>query len=129
MSYTELSMEEEHSGLMALMKCQFGDLLFYAPIPWTLFAAAFWQLSLISGAYRLNNARARVASSYALGPCGLPYRVRFAPVPLETGHHEGGRRRLTFLPQHHVKRDALAAYVIPAASNHAAGSTDTTLKV
>jgi hypothetical protein len=30
-----------------------------APVPRTLFAAAFWQLSLISGAYSLNNAAAR----------------------------------------------------------------------
>jgi hypothetical protein len=58
-SYIELSTAEKHSGLMVLMKCQFGGLLFYAPVPKMLFAAAFWQLSLISGAYSLNNAAAR----------------------------------------------------------------------
>ena len=33
MSYTELSMEEERSGLMALMKCRFGALFFDVQIP------------------------------------------------------------------------------------------------
>jgi hypothetical protein len=46
MSYTELSMDEEQLGLMVLLKCQFGDLFFYAPVPRTMFETGFWRLSL-----------------------------------------------------------------------------------
>jgi hypothetical protein len=58
MSYTELSTDEEQLGLMVLLKCQFGDLFFYAPVPRTMFETGFWGLSLILKAYSLNKVAA-----------------------------------------------------------------------